>query len=182
MIAWLPGSITGTIERIDPGTMTIKAGGELYKADCATVVPAQKAGAIAAKAGLTDAAGWCPIKPETMQSAMDDDIRLVGDAAIASVMPKSGFAADSQAKVAADAIRGALTGARVSPARYANTCWSLIAPNYDVKVGATYQPGPEKIEATHNFISQTGESAELRKQTYAESLGWYAGIPQDIFG
>jgi hypothetical protein len=29
---------------------------------------------------------------------------------------------------------------------------------------------------------QTGEDAALRKATYEESLGWYAGITADMFG
>jgi sulfide dehydrogenase [flavocytochrome c] flavoprotein subunit len=182
MVEWLPGAITGTIENVDVANMTITAGGETYKADAASVIPAQKAGAIAEKAGLTDDKGWCPIKPGTMQSAMDENIHVVGDASIASAMPKSAFAANSQAKVAANAVRGALTGSRVFPARFANTCWSLIATNDGVKVGAAYKAGDDKIEETSTFISSTGETADLSKQTYEESIGWYDGITKDIFG
>jgi NADH dehydrogenase FAD-containing subunit len=113
---------------------------------------------------------------------MDENIHVVGDASIASAMPKSAFAANSQAKVAANAVRGALTGSRVFPARFANTCWSLIATNDGVKVGAAYKAGEDKIEVTSNFISSTGEDADVRKQTYEESVGWYDGITKDIFG
>jgi hypothetical protein len=97
-------------------------------------------------------------------------------------MPKSGFSANSQAKVAANHIRGALTGSPVFPAKYANTCWSLIAADDGVKVGASYAPTPEKIASVDTFISQTGEDAALRKATYNESLGWYTGITTDMFG
>ena len=96
--------------------------------------------------------------------------------------PKSGFSANSQAKVCANAVRGALTGSRVFPAKYANTCWSLIAPNDGVKVGAIYEPTPEKIASVESFISQTGESADVRKATYEESEGWYSGITADMLG
>jgi sulfide dehydrogenase [flavocytochrome c] flavoprotein subunit len=51
-----------------------------------------------------------------------------------------------------------------------------------VKVGASYEATDEKIAKTDGFISQTGEDADLRKQTYEESLGWYAGITADMFG
>ena len=76
---------------------------------------------------------------------------------------------------------GALTGSRVFPARYSNTCWSLIATDDGVKVGASYEPADDKISSVSSFISQTGEDAALRKQTYEESLGWYAGITADMF-
>ena len=61
-------------------------------------------------------------------------------------MPKSGFSANSQAKVVANAIRGDLTGSKVYPARFSNTCWSLVATNDGVKVGASYKAGAEKID------------------------------------
>ena len=40
----------------------------------------------------------------------------------------------------------------------------------------------EKIAKVDGFISKTGETAEVRKATYEESLGWYAGITADMFG
>jgi len=97
-------------------------------------------------------------------------------------MPKSGFSANSQAKVCANAVRGALTGSKVFPAKFSNTCWSLIEINDGVKVGATYQATPEKIAKVDGFISKTGETAEVRKATYEESVGWYTGITADMFG
>jgi NADH dehydrogenase FAD-containing subunit len=92
--------------------------------------------------------GLVPDRSANDAVAMDENIHVVGDASVASAMPKSGFSANSQAKVAANAIRGALTGSKVFPARFANTCWSLIATNDGVKVGAAYTAGDEKIEVT----------------------------------
>ena len=60
-------------------------------------------------------------------------------------MPKSGFSANSQAKVAANAIRGELTGSRVFEPRFANTCWSLVATNDGIKVGANYKAALKKL-------------------------------------
>ncbi len=181
MVEWVPGSIAGDIE-VDAANMVISADGEKTKADAATVIPAQTAGRIAHKAGLTNDKGWCPIVPGTMQSTMDPNIHVIGDASVASAMPKSGFSANSQAKVTAMVVRGELTGAKMFPARFANTCWSLIGTNDGVKVGAAYKAGAEKIEVTSKFISKTGEDADLRKTTYEESIGWYSGITSDMFG
>ena len=80
------------------------------------------------------------------------------------------------------AVRGALTGSKVFPAKFANTCWSLIDTEDGVKVGASYKATDEKIAKTSGFISQTGEDAAMRRQTYEESIGWYAGITADMFG
>jgi NADPH-dependent 2,4-dienoyl-CoA reductase/sulfur reductase-like enzyme len=182
MVEWLPASIVGEITRVDADAMEIHTDGEVFKADVANVIPAQKAGAIAMAAGLSDDSGFCPIVPATMQSQMDENVYLVGDATIAGDMPKSGFSANSQAKVAAMALRASLTDSKLFPARFANTCWSLIATDDGVKVGAKYEATEEKIAKTEGFISATGEDAELRKRTYEESLGWYEGITSDIFG
>ena len=166
---------------VNPAEMTVDIDGQVETADVVNVIPAQKAGRIAEIAGVTDG-NWAPVNPADMSSKADPDIYVLGDAAAQGDMPKSGFSANSQAKVAANAIRGALTDSRVFPARYSNTCWSLIAENDGVKVGASYEPTPEKIASTDSFVSQTGEDAALRKATYEESEGWYAGITADIFG
>lgn len=182
MIEWLPFSEHGGVERVDPETMEIATAFETYTADAANVIPGQKAGLIAERAGLTDDTGWCAIDPASMRSRSDERIFVLGDATIAGDMPKSGFSANSQAKVAAMVLRADLTGSASFPARYANTCWSLIAAGDGVKVGASYAPTAEKIEKTEGFISQTGEDEATRLQTYEESLGWYSGITSDMFG
>ena len=180
MVEWIPASISGGVKNVNADTMEIETDLETFKADAASVVPAQKAGVICERAGLTDG-DWCPIVPATMQSRADENIHVLGDASVASAMPKSGFSANSQAKVAAMAVRGALTGSKVFPARFANTCWSLIDENDGVKVGANYKAGADKIEVVDKFISKTEEDADLRKATYEESESWYTAITNDMF-
>lgn len=167
---------------VNPDAMEVNIDGAVEKVDVCNVIPAQKAGFIAEAAGLTNDSGFCPIVPATMQSQVDANVYVLGDATIAGDMPKSGFSANSQAKVAAMALRGALTGSRVFPAKFSNTCWSLIATDDGVKVGAAYEPTEEKIASVESFVSQTGEDAALRKATYEESLGWYSGITNDMLG
>ncbi len=166
---------------VDPEAMTVDIDGVVEEVDVCNVIPAQQAGRIAHLAGLTNDAGWAPVLPADMRSRMDDKVFVLGDASAQGDMPKSGFSANSQAKVAANTIRHELLDARLFPARYANTCWSLIATDDGVKVGATYEPTDEKIATVEGFISQTGEDAELRRQTFEESIGWYNGIVADMF-
>ena len=163
MVTRIGPDFGGDNVEVRPDAMEVVIDGEVNKVDVCNVIPAQKAGLICAAAGLTDG-NWAPVAPDTMQSRMDENVYILGDASAQGDMPKSGFSANSQAKVAANAIRGALTGSRVFPARYSNTCWSLIAPEDGVKVGASYEPTPEKIASVSSFISQTGEDAALRKQ------------------
>lgn len=166
---------------VRPDAMEVVIDGVVEKVDVCNVIPAQRAGNIAALAGLTDG-DWAPVLPGSMQSKADPNIWVLGDSSAQGDMPKSGFSANSQAKVAAMAVRGDLLGSKVFPAKYSNTCWSLIAADDGVKVGAAYEPNEEKISSVESFISQTGEDAALRKVTYEESLGWYAGITADMFG
>ena len=183
---------TGMIERIgpdfgganvavDPQAMTLSIDGDVNNVDVCNVIPAMKAGRIAEIAGITEG-NWAPVNAADMSSKMDENIHVLGDAAAQGDMPKSGFSANSQAKVCANAVRGALTGSTVFPARFANTCWSLIDTDDGVKVGATYEATDEKIAKVDGFVSQTGESDELRAATYQESVGWYDGIIADMFG
>ena len=180
MIEWIDPETHGGIKSINADTMAFETDLDTFKADAACVVPGQRAGVIAQNAGVTDG-DWAPIVPASMQSKADANIYVLGDASVASSMPKSGFSANSQAKVAANAIRGELTGSRVFDPRFANTCWSLIATNDGVKVGANYKAGAESIEVVDKFISQGDESADVRKSTYEESEGWYKGITSDMF-
>ena len=182
MIDWIGPDFGGDIVEVRPDAMEVVIDGMVEAVDVCNVIPAQKAGQIAEVAGLTNEAGWAPVLPADMRSRMDENIFVLGDASQQGAMPKSGFSANSQAKVVSNVIRGELTDSRVFPARYSNTCWSLIATNDGVKVGASYEPGADQIESVSSFISQTGEDADLRRQTYQESIGWYNGIVDDIFG
>ncbi|GFE49666.1 cytochrome c [Roseobacter cerasinus] len=181
MIDWIGEDFGGGNVSVDPDAMTITIDGEETQADVCNVIPAMKAGRIAELAGVTDG-NWAPVNGADMSTKADADIYVLGDASAQGDMPKSGFSANSQAKVCANAVRGALTGSKVFPAKFSNTCWSLIAPNDGVKVGATYEATPEKIAKVDGFISQTGESSDVRKATYEESEGWYTGITSDMLG
>ena len=181
MVEWQDPKMHGGINSVDAKTMTVKTDLAEYKAALINVIPAQMAGKIARDVGLANQTGFCAINPENMKSSVDGNIYILGDASIAGDMPKSAFSANSQAKVAAMMIRGELANGKTFPARYTNTCWSLIETDDTVKVGGRYEAKDGKIMAVETFISKTGESADLRKQTQGENMGWYSGIIADIF-
>lgn len=181
MIDWVGAEFGGGNVAVDPHAMTLSIDGEVTNIDVCNVIPAMKAGRIAEIAGVTDG-NWAPVNAADMSSKADSDIHVLGDAASQGDMPKSGFSANSQAKVCANAVRGALTGSKVFPAKFSNTCWSLIDTDDGVKVGATYEATAEKIAKVDGFISKTGEDAATRAATFSESVGWYAGITADMFG
>ena len=182
IIEWVgPDMSGGGAKKVDPGTMTVTlADGETAKGDVINVIPPQKAGSIAFAAGCTEG-DWCPINPDDFSSAKVKDIYVLGDASVAKSMPKSGFSANSQAKVVVNALQAELAGKKKYPARYRNTCWSLVSDDDGVKVGAAYKGGDKQVDVTSKFISKPGENAELRKTTYLESLDWYTAMTNEMF-
>ncbi len=182
IIEWLPADITGGVKAVHAKSMEIITEDETFVADAANIIPPQKAGLIAHRAGLTDETGWCPVKPATMESSLAKDIHVIGDAAAASAMPKSAVAANSQAKAVAMILRGELTGSPVFEPKFRNACWSLIAPDDSVALGASYKAGKDHFIATGRYSSQTEESRKTRRRAAREARGWYAGVTRDIFG
>jgi NADPH-dependent 2,4-dienoyl-CoA reductase/sulfur reductase-like enzyme len=158
--------------------VTTKAGKKV-KFQAANIIPGQRAGEIARTAGLTSG-DYVEIDPVNFAAKAAKNIYVVGDATqmAASEMPKS---ANSQAKSVATDILAELAKGDRFPARYRNTCWSLVAPDDCIVVGANFRPKDGKLEPFENFVSQRGEDAAKRKQNYQDSLGWYAGITSDMF-
>ena len=93
MIEWVAGSAGGIVDHVDGGSRTVftESGFSAHKADVINFIPPQHAGAIARDSGLADEAGWCPIKAHNFASERMPDVHVLGDAAIAGAMPKSGF-------------------------------------------------------------------------------------------
>jgi NADPH-dependent 2,4-dienoyl-CoA reductase/sulfur reductase-like enzyme len=182
MVDWISPELGGADVEVRPDTMEIVVEGIAQKVDVCNVIPGQIAGRIAALAGVTDATGWAPVHPQNMKSKLDENVYVLGDSSAQGDMPKSAFAANSQARSASMAIRGELTGSKTLPAKYSNACWSVLAPDDGVKLGASYEPTPEKIASVESFISGADEDAATRKATYEESLGWYADFTADVFG
>jgi hypothetical protein len=148
------------------------------------VVPPQKAGTIAERAGVTNESGWVPIKAETFESTQVADIHVVGDATIAAPMPKSGFCANAQAKVAAAAVVAALAGNPAPRASFANTCYSLIAPDYGISVAGVYEVADGKVVEVKDSggVSPREASDDFRKLEAEYGVGWYNAIAQDSWG
>ena len=170
-----------SVASVDPKTKEIVTkAGKRVRADVANIIPQQRAGEIAVKAGVTEG-DWCPINAENFMSTKADDIHVLGDAAIAAEMPKSAFSANSQAKVVAADIVTSLAKKEKFEPRYRNTCWSLLAPDDDVKIGANYTPKGSKLDPSGGFVSQPNETADVRRENYKESVAWYANITSEMF-
>lgn len=182
MIEWLPGQFTGGVKSVDVKTRAIKTAGETFNASVANIIPSQMAGDLAQRTGLADQSGWCPVDPTTFESALQPGIHVVGDAISGGEMPKSAFAANSQAKVCAFAIAAALAGVERTTPHLFNTCFTILAPNDAVSDAISFNPAAGSIKIKDIFISQVGESGELRREVARTAEGWYSAFTHDVFG
>ncbi len=185
MIKWVAKSADGTVKRVDPKTMMVY-GASLSaeeKGDVVNIIPPQKAGKIAADAGLADASGWCPIDVLTFESKLQAGIHVVGDAAAAPELPKSGYAASSEAKVAAQAVIDLLNGRTPGTPSVLNTCYSMVGQDYGISVSAVYRPhtGVNKWVGKPEVTPRNASALDLKREVmYGHS--WFRNVTNDMFG
>jgi sulfide dehydrogenase [flavocytochrome c] flavoprotein chain len=185
LLEWVPLSKGGHVTSVDAATRTLVTDFGRHQAKVANVIPPQKAGRIADVAGVADRTGWCPIDPVTFESKLQPGIHVIGDAAIAGAMPKSAFAANSQAKTCAAAVAQLLTGATPSAPKLINTCYSLVAPNYGISVAGVYQPSANGQLADVPGSGGVSPAEAPRATRAAEAVlaeAWFRTITAEVFG
>jgi len=183
MIDWRSVEFGGKVESIDPKNLTIKTDEEEIKADVINYIPSQKAGQLAFDSGLTKG-DWCPVNNMTFESRIHKGVYVIGDSSISSKMPKSGFSANSQAKIAALQVARILKGLPiVTPPKLANTCYSLLSPSYGISVAAVYEAQEDKIVKVKGAggLSPLGADEGFRMQEAEYAVGWYKNQVADIF-
>lgn len=133
---------------VDVATLTAKfETADDVRADVLNVIPPQRAGAIAAQAGVITANGkWCEVDFLSFESIKVPKIHVLGDAIqIAPLMPKSGHMANQHAKVAAAGILNAFAGRPPNPAPVINnTCYSFITDRETVHIDSVHQYDRDK--------------------------------------
>jgi sulfide dehydrogenase [flavocytochrome c] flavoprotein chain len=184
LLEWVPLSRGGSVTSVDASTRTLVTDFGRHKADVANVIPPQKAGRIAAAAGVADRSGWCPIDPVTFESTLQAGIHVIGDAAIGGAMPKSAFAANSQAKTCAAAVARLLAGAAPSAPKLINTCYSLVAPDYGISVAGVYHPAGGQIAevAGSGGVSPVEAPRTTRAAEAGLAEAWFRTITGEVFG
>jgi sulfide dehydrogenase [flavocytochrome c] flavoprotein chain len=183
-LEWISLSDGGKVTRVDPVTNIFETDFGSHKADVANVIPPQRAGAIAAAAGIVDRTGWCPIDPVTFESKLQPGIHVIGDAAIAGAMPKSAFAANAQAKVCADAVARLLAGSAPVEPRLINTCYSLVAPGNAISIAGVYRPVNGQLTDVEGAggRSPLNAPAEQRAKEAEYADAWFKTITGETFG
>lgn len=184
MIDWVSLSEGGRVTGVDHKNKVLKTDGGEVKYDACNIIPNQKAGKIAQHLGLVDASGWCPIKRQTFESTIQSDVYVLGDSTIADAMPKSGNAANTQAKVAAKAIAAELKGETPGQAIFANVCFSLVGSRYGISISAIYEVRDNRIVAKGKSagVSPIVESPAQATLEAVYQKNWHRTFVKDVFG
>jgi sulfide dehydrogenase [flavocytochrome c] flavoprotein subunit len=189
MIEWVPAAKDGTVVKIDPKTKTCFTELGEHKADVLNLIPPQQAGNIAKAAGLTNKGGWCEIVPMTMESAAHKGVYVVGDSCVGGELPnapfpKSAHMALTQAKVAAGAIVAGFLGQPPPVPYYANTCYSVLGPDFGISVVQVYRVENGKFVYVKEAggISPVDALAIQRKLESHYVHGWFRNVMADAFG
>ncbi len=184
MIEWVSAANGGKIESVDAASRTVQGTVDKFKGDVVNVIPPQKAGKIAHIAGLVNDKGWCPVNQGTFESTIHANIHVIGDASIAGAMPKSGYSANSQAKVCAAAVVALLNGMEAPVPAYVNTCYSLITPEHGISVAAVYQLVDGAIAGVKGAggLTPADASEETLRREVAYAHSWFKNITADTFG
>lgn len=183
MIEWVPDSKGGKVVKVDAQTLTVSTGAGQHRGSVVNVIPPQKAGDIADKAGLTDGTGWCPVDPGSFESTRQRGIHVIGDSAIAGLLPKSAAAANSEAKVCAAAIASLLAGRPVGDPSFVNACYALVSPTYGLSVAGAYNRAAGSIAPFPGALgaSPLKKPAAYRAKEARDADGWYRNIVADSF-
>jgi sulfide dehydrogenase [flavocytochrome c] flavoprotein subunit len=142
------------------------------KGDVVNLIPPQRAAKIAQKAGLVgEDKKWCPVNMATFESTLQKDIHVIGDSSIAGAMPKSGYSANSEAKICAANVVALMNGREIVPLSGINTCYSYLSPDEAISVAAVYALKDGKIVGVPNSggVSPADWSMAKTEAIYAKS-------------
>jgi len=169
---------------VDPRTGTVKTEVEEVKGDVLNVVPPQRAGDIAVKAGLITANNrWCGVDWRTTESTAVKGVHVLGDATLSAPgMPKSGSMANQQAKVCAAAIVAMVNGREPgADPRIVNTCYSYVSDDEVIHVASVHELDADK--KTFVAIKGAGGLSPARNALEGKyAWAWAQNIWSDMLG
>jgi hypothetical protein len=163
---------------------SVKLEVEDVKGDVLNVIPPQRAGDIAVKAGLITANNrWCGVDWHTMESTAVKGVHVLGDATLsAPLMPKSGSMANQHAKICAAAVIALINGQQPNPEpKIANTCYSYVSENEAIHVASVHTWNDK--EKTLTTVPGSGGVSSARSELEgAYASAWATNIWQDVLG
>jgi len=171
-------------DRVDGATSSLEIAGEMIRGDILNVIPAQRAGELANRAGLLMAGErWCRVDWRTCESVVVPDVHVLGDATeSAPAMPKSGHMANAQAKVCAAAIIELLNGRPPNPEPLlTNTCYSYVSGSEAMHVSSVHRWDAERTTVS-SLPSAGGLSTAPSSEEGTHAWSWARNIWADTVG
>ena len=168
---------------VEAATATVKLEVEDVKGDVLNVLPPQRAGDLAVKAGLiTHNNRWCDVDWRSMESKKVPGVHVLGDATLSAPgMPKSGSMANNHAKIAAAAIIEQLSGRQPQPMQIINTCYSFVSEKEAIRVSSVHQW--DAAQGTLIAIKGSGGVSAARSEPEAVyAWNWAKTIWADSLG
>jgi len=183
-LEWRGASDDGTVSRVDAVEGTLHTDFESFSSPAINLIPPQKVGFIADRAGVSDATGWCPINPISFESSLQADIHVIGDATIAAPMPKSAFSANLQAKICTIAVARLVSDLPPQPTVLANTCYSFTTPDEAISIAGVYTNENNQLASISGAggVSPLGAETAIRNQEAEQAKSWFETITSEAFG
>lgn len=173
------------LSSLDAASGTLRTDfGDSFRGDVLNIIPPQQAAILARETGLADAGGWCPVQALTAESSFAANLHLLGDAARYAPIPKSAFAANSEAKACALAVASLLRQQPPPAPEWLNTCYSLVTAEHGISVAGVYRLNDkQEIAAVNNaggLSNPESPQQALLEAGYAQSV--YRSLVADSFG
>jgi sulfite dehydrogenase len=179
MLEYRPGS---EVKDVHVASRTAVLEFDKVKADVLNVIPAQRAGDIAARSGLKLVNNrWVEIDWLSMEANGTPGVHVLGDAIFpAPTMPKSGHMANQHAKLAAAAILELFAGREPSPDPLVmNTCYSFVDDKSAMHVSSVHRYDPA-TKVVQPVKGAGGVSAARSEQEGRIALDWATNIWADM--
>lgn len=169
------------IESVNVANLEVESFFDRYQADVLNVIPPQKAGAVAAMAGVINVDNrWCDVDFLTYESTAVERVHVIGDA-VAAKLPKSAHIANQQAKVCAAAVIALLRDELPEQQPiFSNTCYSFVDGQQAGHVAAVYRYDKNSQDMVPHPSGGVSETASEQEGRYAQ--GWAENIWADTLG
>lgn len=169
------------IESVNVANLEVESFFDRYQADVLNVIPPQKAGGVAAMAGVINVDNrWCDVDFLTYESTAVERVHVIGDA-VAAKLPKSAHIANQQAKVCAAAVIALFRDELPEQQPiFSNTCYSFVDGQQAGHVAAVYRYDKNSQDMLPHPSGGVSETASEQEGRYAQ--GWAENIWADTLG
>ncbi|MCB1889609.1 MAG: FAD-dependent oxidoreductase [Rhodocyclaceae bacterium] len=174
---------SNAVLQVDTDRLTVRSEFEDLRADVLNVIPPQRAGDIARRAGaLGEGERWARVNFIDYRAERVDGIHVIGDATLSTPAPKSGHVANQQGKVLAAALADHFAGR--DPYRdpvLSNTCYSFVSNDEAFNVAAVYRVA-EGGKGLRLADGSSGVSQARSSEEAALARAWATNIWSDMLG